>query len=114
MKCKNLENLIKHIYWDIMQDDYDRYIEMAYGETEIIMSVFENEVPIKIHFEDVHFEDGTIHNKLTAELYVELCRHNIGIGWLKELDEICTVIEQNEEIFKTLLKGDNKNDKSSI
>ena len=108
MKCKNLEELIKHIYWDIMQDDYDRYIEIVFGETEVIMNVFENEVPIKIHFEDVYFENGVLCNKLTAELYTELCRCNIGIGWLKELDEICAVIEQNEEIFKTLLKGGNK------
>lgn len=111
MKCQNLEMLIRHIYYGIMQDDYDRYINISFGENEAIMTVFENEIPIRIHFEDVYFEDGTIHNKLTAEVYIELCRGNIGVGWLEELDKICRVIEENDKIFRVLFeKGVKNND----
>ena len=109
MKFENLEMLIRHIYYGIMQDSYDRYIEMSFGGDEIIMTVFENEIPLKLHFEDVHYEDGTIHNKLTAEVYTELCRCNIGVGWLKELDEICRVLEENEHIFRVLFEKGSKN-----
>lgn len=115
MKCASLELLIKHIWNNIMNDDYDRYIDFSIGEEEIIMTVFENEIPIRIHFEDVHFMDGTRRNKLTAEVYTELCRCNIGRGWLAELDEICCAIEENEEIFRKLLQEGEKTDgKSTI
>jgi len=110
MKCDSLEMLIRQIYYGIMQDSYDRQIEMSFDNQEIIMTVFENEIPIKIHFEDVYYEDGTKHNKLTAEVYTELCRVNIGAGWLKELDDICRLIEENEHIFRVLFeKGSKKN-----
>ena len=109
MKFENFEQLIRHIYRNIMQDDYDRYLEIAYGEEEIIITVFENRIPIRVHFEDVIFPDGSIRNKLTAEIYIELCRCNIGRGWLKELDEICSIIEDNEHIFIKLMGKEKTN-----
>ena len=57
MKFENFEQLIRHIYRNIMQDDYDRYLEIAYGEEEIIITVFENRIPIRVHFDDVIFPD---------------------------------------------------------
>ena len=108
MKCQNLEMLIREIYYGIMQDSYDRHIEMNFDDDEVIMTVFENEIPLKIHFEDVYYEDGKIHNKLTAEVYTELCRCNISAGWLKELDDICRLIEENEHIFRILFEKGNK------
>ena len=111
MKCASLELLIKYIWNEIMSDDYDRHIELSIGDTEAIMTVFENEIPIRIHFEDVHFvDDNTLRNKLTAEVYTELCRCDIGRGWLAELDEICCAIEENEEIFRRLLQEGEKKD----
>lgn len=111
MKTNKLEELIRYIYDNIMHDDYDRYINLVFGDTEIIMYVFENEIPIQIHFENVYFEgDNKPHRKLTAEVYSELCRCNIGRGWLKELDDICSTIEDNEHIFKILLEERNEED----
>ena len=111
MKCNSLEMLIRHIYYDIMKDSYDRYINISFGEDEAIMTVFENEIPIRIYFENVHFEDGSVHNQLIAEVYVELCRGNIGVGWLEELDKICRTIEENDRIFRILFeKGVKEND----
>lgn len=108
MKFRSLEELLHYIYNELLKDDYERYLEFSLSDEEALIVLFENRIPLRVHFEDVYYEDGNIRNKLTAEVYVELCRNNIGVGWLKLLDEICTVIEANEEIFKTLLKKGNK------
>lgn len=112
MKCKSLEMLIREIYYGIMENDYERQINLILGDEEILMMVFESEIPIKIYFEDVYYEnESKPRNKLTAEVCVELCKDNIGAGWLKELDEICTLIEENEHIFRILFeKGVKAND----
>ena len=110
MRVNSLEELVNYIMNNIMKDEYERYLEFICGENEIIMYVFENRIPIKIYFEDVVFiEDGSTKNKLTAEIYVELCRCNIGRGWLKELDEICSIIEDNEHIFVKLMGKEKTN-----
>lgn len=110
MKCNNLEMLIRHIYFGIMKDEYDRMLQIHYGENEILIFVFEPEIPIRVRFEDVLTENG-IKNMLIAEVYTELCRGNIGTGWLAELDQICRAIEENEHIFRILLeKGAKCND----
>ena len=108
MTFGSLEELLHYIYNELLKDDYERYLEFSLSDEEVFIMLFENRITLRDHFEDVYYEDGTIRNKLTAEVYVELCRNNIGVGWLKLLDEICTVIETNEEIFKTLLKKGNK------
>lgn len=111
MKCESLEMLIRYIYYDIMKSDYDRYITMTFGEEEIVMSVFETEIPIKISLQNIYYPDGNVRDKIIAEVYIELCRVNIGAGWLEELDKICHVIEENDMIFRKLFeKGKKEND----
>ena len=70
------------------------------------MAVFENRLPITIKFEELTLLNGEKSEFLRAELCVELCTHNVGVYYLKKLDEICSVIESNESIFKRLLKGE--------
>lgn len=111
MKCENFEQLIRYIYTQIMENDYEKYLEISYSEDEIIMTVFENEIPIRIHFENVVFaKDNSVREMLTAEVYTELCRCNIGKGWLSQLDKICSLIEDNEHIFKKLMGKEKQND----
>lgn len=107
MKVTSLENLLLYIKNDIMQDDYDRVINLVYGDNELILYVFEQEIPIKISIEQVYcdMDSPYARDMVMAEVYAELLRCNIGKGWLKELDEICTCIEENSEIFYKLLKG---------
>lgn len=109
MKFNNLEDLVNYITKNIMKDDNGAYLKIIFGDDEIIMEVFETEIPIRVHFEDVIFPDGSIRNKLIAEVYIELCRCNIGRGWLKELDEICSIIEDNEHIFIKLMGKEKTN-----
>ena len=85
--------------------DYDRYIKMSFGENDILMFVFENEIPIRIAYHQVWKEDAeNFSYEILAEVYSELLRTDIGKGWLKELDQICEIIEENSHIFEKLLK----------
>lgn len=102
MEFRSLEELLHYIYNKLLRDDYERYLEFSLAEKEAIIILFENRIPLRVYFEEVYFEDGNKKNKLTAEVYVELCRNNIGVGWLRLLDEICEIIEANEHLFKTL------------
>ena len=105
MKFENLEDLINHILHKIMQDEYDRYLQMSFGDREILMLVFENEVPIRISYHVVYDDiNSKPCKRIFAELCAELLKQDIGKGWLKELDEICQVIDENSHIFEKLIK----------
>lgn len=105
MRVDSLEELVNYIINDIMKDEYDRYLTISFGKEEIIMHVFESEIPIVIKYHEVYDNvNPSPYKKIFAEVYAELLRENIGTGWLKELDEICTAIEQNQKIFEKLLK----------
>ena len=105
MEIKNLEELIQHIMNNIMKDEYDRYLTISFGKEEIIMHVFESEIPIVIKYHEVYDSvNPSPYKKIFAEVYAELLRENIGTGWLKELDEICRTIDENSNIFEKLLK----------
>lgn len=105
MKFNSLEELISYILNNIMKTNYERFLRMSFGQTEILMFVFENEIPIKISYHKVYDENNTeSYYKILAEVYAELLKDNIGKGWLQELDEICTIIEENYKIFEKLLK----------
>lgn len=103
MKFETLTELIECIKNDIMKEDYERYLQMNFGDTEILMFVFENEIPIKIAYHKVYDEEGQ-KDIICAEVYAELLRTNIGRGWLQELDEICSTIDDNWELFKPLIR----------
>lgn len=105
MKFNNLEDLVNYITKNIMKDDNGAYLKIIFGDDEIIMEVFEMEIPIKISKQLVYFEnDEKPKNTVIAEVYAELLRENIGQGWLKELDDICSLIDINGHIFEKLLK----------
>ena len=42
MKFENFEQLIRHIYRNIMQDDYDRYLEIITSATELYVEQHRN------------------------------------------------------------------------
>ena len=50
MRFNSLEELINHIWNNIMNSDYDRYIKMSFGENDILMFVFEYEISIRIAY----------------------------------------------------------------
>lgn len=103
-KCNSLEELVNYIMMEIMQEDYDRYLNIIFGEGEILMYVFENQIPIQIKYHEVYEDFGSKpYKKILAEVYAELLQCNIGRGWLKELDEICIAIDENSHIFEKLL-----------
>ena len=104
MKINSLEELISYILNDIMKTDYERVLRMSFDDKGVLMFVFEMEIPIMISYHQVYDQNNELRDVILAEVYAELLRNNIGIGWLKELDEICTVIEQNHKIFEKLLK----------
>ena len=105
MKFNSLEELINYIWNNIMDSNYDRYIKMSFGENDILMFVFENEIPIRIAYHQVWKEGAeNFSYEILAEVYSELLRTDIGKGWLKELDQICEIIEENSHIFEKLLK----------
>lgn len=109
MKCKNLEELINYMKNEIMQDDYERMLEINFGDDCIIMHVFESEVPIRIDYHTVYDYNNTEPEQvLLAQLDSELLRHDVGRVWLQRLDEICTLIEDNSEIFERLIKKGDK------
>lgn len=102
---KDLGKLIKYIYNNIMESEYDRILSMSFNEQCIYMFVFEQEIPIIIERKKVYVMGETEpRDRICAELCAELLRDNIGVGWLEELDKICQEIEENQEIFKSLLK----------
>lgn len=104
MEFNSLEELISYILNDIMKTDYERVLRMSFDDKGVLMFVFEMEIPIMISYHKIYDQNNELHDVILAEVYAELLRNNIGIGWLKELDEICTVIEQNRKIFEKLLK----------
>lgn len=104
MEFNSLEELISYILNGIMKTDYERVLRMSFDDKGVLMFVFEMEIPIMISYHQVYDQNNELRDVILAEVYAELLRNNIGIGWLKELDEICTVIEQNRKIFEKLLK----------
>ena len=106
MKFNSLEDLVNFIKNDIMKDDYERVLSFNFGEKEILVMVFENEIPIRVTYHKVYKEDGSVANEIFAEVCAELLRQDIGKGWLRELDDICSVLDDNQDIFKKLLKGE--------
>ena len=105
MKVDHLEDLINYIYYNVMEDDYDRYIKLVFGENEILIFVFESEIPIAVSYHRVYSADfKNFQEQICAEIYAELLRNNIGKGYLKQLDDICNLIEENAHIFEKLLK----------
>ena len=109
MKCNNLEELIVYMKNEIMQDEYERILEMTFGDDCIIMYVFESEVPIRIDYNKVYdYNNSEPKQVLLAQLDSELLRHDIGKVWLQRLDEICTLIEDNSEIFEKLIRKEGK------
>ena len=105
MKVDHLEDLINYIYYNIMEDDYDRYIKLVFSENEILIFVFESEIPIAVSYHRVYSVDfKNSQEQICAEIYAELLRNNIGKGYLKQLDDICNLIEENAHIFEKLLK----------
>lgn len=103
-KCNSLEELVNYIMFEIMQEDYDRYLHIVFGQDEILMYVFENQIPIQIKYHEVYDDfKSKPYKKVLAEVYAELLRNNIGRGWLKELDDICVAIDENSHIFEKLL-----------
>lgn len=104
MEFNSLEELISYILNDIMKTDYERVLRMSFDDKGVLMFVFEMEIPIMISYHQVYDQNNELRDVILAEVYTELLRNNIGIGWLKELDEICTIIEQNQKIFEKLLK----------
>lgn len=105
MRVDSLEELVNYIMNDIMKDEYDRYLTISFGKDEILIHVFESEIPLRIKYHQVYEEDNpTIQNRIFAEVCAELLRGDIGVGWLKELDEICEAINMNSHIFEKLLK----------
>lgn len=109
MKCNNLEELIVYMKNEIMQDEYERILEMTFGDDCIIMHVFESEVPIRIDYNKVYdYNNSEPKQVLLAQLDSELLRHDIGKVWLQRLDEICTLIEDNSEIFEKLIRKEGK------
>jgi hypothetical protein len=105
MKFNSLEELIGYIYTNIMKESYDKYIKLSISDSEILMFVFETEIPIRISYHDVYDENfQNLHKQIFSEVYAELLRCDIGKGWLKELDEICTLIDENAHIFEKIIK----------
>ena len=105
MKVNHLEDLVNYIYYNVMEDDYDRYIKLVFCEKEILMFVFETEIPISIGYHRIYSSDlKSSEEQICAEICAELLRNNIGRGWLKQLDSICQLIEENAHIFEKLLK----------
>lgn len=108
MKFKSLEELLSYIYNEIMQSDYEKLISFNYSEEEIIMFVFESEIPIKIKWENIyHPNESAPTREIICGVFPELINRNtelLGEGWLKELDEICVAIDENKEIFEKILK----------
>lgn len=113
MKFTNLEDLINYMMHDIMTEEYEQYLKIDFGEQQILMFVFEAEIPIVIRRQTV-FVGNKPEQRILAEVFAELLRTDIGTGWLSDLDKICQLIQDNDYIFDKLLKKENKNDKSSI
>ena len=105
MKLDNLQELVNYIMNNIMKDEYDRYLTISFGKDEILIHVFESEIPLRIKYHQVYEEDNpAIQNRIFAEVCAELLRGDIGVGWLRELHEICEAINTNSHIFEKLLK----------
>lgn len=106
MKLNSLEELINYMMKNIMTEDYMKYLQISFGEKQILIFVFENEIPIIIRYQKV-YHNGNPEDRILAEVYAELLRNDIGIGWLSDLDEICTLIQNNSHIFEKLLRKEN-------
>lgn len=105
MRVNNLEDLINYIMNNIMKDEYEKYLTISFGKEEILIHVFESEIPIRIKYHQVYDNiNPNPHDKILAEVCAELLREDIGVGWLKELDEICNAININAHIFEKLLR----------
>lgn len=107
MKFNCLEDLINYIMNDIMNDEYEKYLKISFGKEEILIFVFESEIPITISFHNIYYEeDDSLKSKkeIVAEVCAELLRTDIGKGCLQQLDNICTILEENSHIFEKLLK----------
>lgn len=105
MKFKTLEELLNCIMYDIMKSEYDRYLSISFGKTEILMFVFEQQIPIKISYHKTYDSSLKLSkNIILAEVNAELLRTNIGTGWLGQLDEICATIDNNSDVFKSLIR----------
>lgn len=107
MKFNCLEDLINYILNDIMKNEYERYLKISFGTKQILIFVFETEIPIIISSHNVYHKEKNklkLKKEIMAEVYAELLKTNIGKGWLQQLDKICTILEENGHIFEKLLK----------
>lgn len=107
MKINSLEQFVNYLKNNIMKNDYERHISMSFGDKEILIFVFETEIPIRVNIQKVYCEeDNRVIEKevVVAEVFAELLRVNIGKGWLTQLDTICSLIEEHSDIFVKLLR----------
>lgn len=107
MRLKSLEELINYIKVNVLKEDYERQLSISFGNNEILIFVFETEIPIRVNIQKVYCEeDNKVIEKevVVAEVFAELLRVNIGKGWLTQLDTICSLIEEHSDIFVKLLR----------
>lgn len=57
MKFNCLEDLINYILNDIMKNEYERYLKISFGTKQILIFVFETEIPIIISSHNVYHKE---------------------------------------------------------
>ena len=106
---ETLADLINYIRHEILFDkkwDSNPVLKMSFENDCILMLVSDEEFPIRINIQGLVSEDSLIPQLMVrAELDIELCRNNIGEGWLANLDIICHLIDNNSKLFRPLLEN---------
>lgn len=103
----SLEELIKYIKKEILTDTHFDHLSIDFGEDNILIFVFENDIPIRISKTKVYYEeDPSLYDIVTyVELYTELFRYSsISKVELEKILQIIDILEKNIEIFEIFLK----------
>ena len=105
---ETLADFINYVRHEILFDkkwDSNPLLRMSFENGCIFMFISDEEFPIQINIQEIIPEDSSIpHFMVRAELDVELCRNNIGEGWLADLDKICHLVNKNGNLFRPLLE----------
>ena len=105
-----LEDMIEYIYNKILVGDYYNFLTIKIGTQETIIEIFETEVPIIIHEQEIYnIETYKTEKHMIAELYAELLSINLDSKSLKIISDVLIVLNDNINLFKKWMKGD-KND----
>lgn len=107
MKINSLQDLLAKIKNNILPQE-DNSIILTLGETQAYLQVFDEKVTIVIKYTTMNsiFITEKPQNIITATLDINFIQDTVSLNCfqLKVLSQICELIENNDTLFKPLLK----------